>query len=303
MSDPPPNRAKRPLSPTTASFIPPTARKTSRPNHTMSSTDRATLLALDSQQKDELIKKLVDFHPTARQTISSVLPTIAPMRPAPKVKLTESLYFVHEVECCAYWLSNRSWMNHATTSREACCQAVSKAVMFELNRIKIRCIDCVKEKVPLPTGCNSLDDLCRDAIIARLDIGLLILKRRNRLSIRKWRCSSEPCQWTTDLVETFDDLEDWIDPDYDEFLDWFRYLFHEQPDNSTHPLRLTVLKLINLPSLLPPMNPNDYYDEDRADERENRVTAALGAIRLVLDGNQLPDLTSDPIPGLEDISI
>ena len=146
-------------------------------------------------------------------------------------------------------------MNHATTSRQACCQAVSKAVIVEMEQISDRYSDCRDKGKILPAGCENLDDYCRDANIARLDIGLLILERRNRLSIRKWRCSSEPCQWSADLVYTFEHLADWIEPDYGEYLDWHRYLFHEQLNKLTHPLRLTFLKFANLPSLLPPVDP------------------------------------------------
>lgn len=172
-----------------------------------------------------------------------------------------------------------------------------------MEHISDRYSDCADNGKTLPAGCENLDNYCRDANIARLDFGLLILKRRNRLSIQKWRCSSEPCSRTADLVNTFEMFAYWIDTDQGDYLNWFRYLFHEQPDNSTHPLRLTVLKIINLPSLIPPISPNDCYDEDRAEEQGDRVREALNAIRLVLKGDQLPNLTSDPIPGVGAIAI
>ena len=274
----------------------------------MSSTDRATLLALDSQQKDELINKLVDFYPSTREAILTVLSTIAPTQPAPKVKLTESQCFVHEVETCEYWLSNQDWMINATSSCRASCEVISKAVIPVLNRIKHLHKEYLKhehwDNEPLPAGCDNVEDFSLDANIACVDIGVLILKRRNRLLSRGWRCSSESCPWTANLVKTFDNVRCWIatDPVTREENE-FRYLFHEQPDGSTDPLRLTFLKFLDLPSLLPPMDPNYYDDEDRTDDREDRMNEVWHAIRLLVRGVQLPNLTSNLIADVGDIAV
>lgn len=154
----------------------------------------------------------------------------------------------------------------------------------------------------LPDDCENENSFFIDAAIAVMDIGLLILKRRIRLSRHKWSCSSATCPPTADMEETFSDLMNGLlGKWYLKGWDWLDGLFHETVDGSTHSLRLTCLKVVNLPSMLPPVEPNAEVDE--SDENYLRVLNVFEAIALILKGDQLPDLTNDPIPGLGDIMI
>jgi hypothetical protein len=184
-------------------------------------------------------------------------------------------------------------------------------VIYELKRIRHRCSPASSPgheywdpHPQLPADCKNKDSFYIDAAIAVMDIGLLMLKRRIRLSRHKWSCSSATCPPTADIAATFHDLmKGLLNVWYLDGWDWIESLFHEQLDGSTHPLRLTCLKVVNLPSLLPPLSPNAEIDKENEDEEDDRVGAVFRAIKLVLESDQLPDLTSNPVSGLEDIKL
>jgi hypothetical protein len=272
----------------------------------MSATNRATVLALDPQQCYELIRELVDSQPSAHEAMLSVLPSIAPTQPAQETELTESIYFADKVEWCETVLSDE-YMNHRTTSDLARCQAVSIAVIYEINEIRTQCgynntYGGGDPTPQIPADCDDEASYFLDAKMALLDIGLLILERRNRLWRQDW-CCSKNCPWTVVLRHTFEDLRDNLgEPSWSEELFWIESLFHEQPDGSSHPMRLTCSKLVDLPALLPPLSSHANV-EGNAHDRFADVGDVFVAMRRVSRGNQLPNLTSDPISGIRDLKI
>jgi len=184
---------KRPLSPSTtpgpSSAWPTstTSRKTSRPNHEVSSAARETIPNLDSQQLRDVINQLVNFHPSARETIRNILPTLKPSQPAVVQKNKESIHFKRQVDRCAWFLSDNNWVRHPATTRADACDSVSRVVGYELLSIQ----DSI-------TNCNSRRNHCEedyfvDAAIALLDIGLLFIKRTKRLATPSHRYVACSC--------------------------------------------------------------------------------------------------------------
>lgn len=198
MSDVPQTRSKRSLSPSATSgsssaWTPTTtARKTSRPNHHVSSTVRAAIPNLDSQQLREIVQRLVDFHPSARETVADLLPSIKPRQGHAAVKSTESIYFKNQVDWCELFLADKSWARHPSLSPREICDTVRKVLEYETGRI-----DTAVEEFDLKKVSCTESQLFVDAAVAILDIGLLIFKRQERLAkagLRReaWSCKCCP---------------------------------------------------------------------------------------------------------------
>jgi len=174
---------KRPLSPSStpgpSSAWPTTtttSRKTSRPNHEISSAVRETIRNLDSQQLRDVINQLVNFHPSARETIGDILPTLKPSQTPAVFKNTESIYFKRQVNWCGYILAD-SWVRHLTMPKADACDIVSRVVRYEILSIGNSITDYDAGRNHCSEG-----EYFVDAAIAVLDIGFSMLKRTKRLA-------------------------------------------------------------------------------------------------------------------------
>jgi hypothetical protein len=131
MSDLPQTRSKRSLSPSAPSSgwnaTTSTVRKTSRHNHNISSTVRDAIPELDAQQLRDVIQQLVNFHPSSREKIADILPTIKPSQSPVVVKSTESKYFKRQVDWCRYFLSDQSGTVCKPVKHSSRCPATSVA--------------------------------------------------------------------------------------------------------------------------------------------------------------------------------
>jgi len=158
MSDHPQTRSKRPLSPSAPSSAwntaTPTARKTSRPNHNISSTVRDDIADLDEQGLRNLVQQLVNFHPASREKIAELLPTIKRASSA-TVKSTESKYFEKQVDSCRYFLSDQEWTRHPTVLKSTSCEIVARVVVHAFVIIMTSVRAC-KAYEPVPRhGCSN----------------------------------------------------------------------------------------------------------------------------------------------------
>jgi hypothetical protein len=211
MADPKPiqNRSKRSLSPSAAS--PPRDRtrfasysdkpfsNTPKSAPTDPSATRAKMIALEPYQKDELLKTLFDLHPSARESITAILPAIITV-PAPENMVTKSVYFVAQIARCHNYLLTKDWPRYPDLP-VGTCMAVH-FIMRDLFRNMENQIERFDENMRM----NLLDPVCSrgvylvDAATALLDAGHILIKRRRRLadyapSLGVPPCSPGDCLW------------------------------------------------------------------------------------------------------------
>jgi hypothetical protein len=328
MSDLPQTRSKRSLSPSAPSSgwnaATSTVRKTSRPNHNISSTVRDAIPELDARQLRDVIQQLVNFHPSSREKIADILPTIKPSQSPAVVKSTESEYFKRQVDWCQYLLSNQDWTRHPTVTTGTSCEIVAKAVEHELDII-MRKVQACKAYESAPRGKSSRDEYFVDAAIAILDIGLLLIERHNRLAkadhemYPEHACECHVCPEDPD--------EDFVDGDvacqvyhcFETFSDIWKVIVgaeygttgsmvtggyssvqkrmladicYATPDGSPHPLRVALSRYIDLPSLVPDPGPDAPNDINLS----RWLHCEMRRLRFYVGGGEMPPRTCIPNP-------
>ena len=135
------------------------------------------------------MQQLVDFHPSARQKIADILPTIKPRQPPTVVISSRSKYFEEEVEWCRYFFSDQRFHRHSSMSG-AECRNVRRVLECEDRHIQ----DMVEgfDKGTNDVACTE-GEYYIDAAIAILEIGLLLIERTNRLARSKHLRVEGPC--------------------------------------------------------------------------------------------------------------
>ena len=199
MSNPTPaqNRSKRPLSPSADS--PPRDRtrfapycdkpfsNTPKPAPTNASATRAKMIALEPDQKDELLKTLFDLHPSARESIAAVLPSIT-SAPLPASMISKSVYFGDEVAWCHEYLNNYNWPNNPKLPARGSCEGAG-SVLENVSYVFEGQFDsfyCTERSLPKPDCDKAVYSM--DATIAILEIGLVAFERQKAAGKHELTC-------------------------------------------------------------------------------------------------------------------
>ena len=122
------------------------------------------------------MQQLVDFHPSTRQKIADILPTIKPSQPSAVVTSSKSKYFEEQVEWCRYFFSS-DWKPGHTISQREPCDIVGVLLSDQSFQIRMKV-------VRFDSKTNNVREVeyCIDAAIAILQLGLLLLERTKRLA-------------------------------------------------------------------------------------------------------------------------
>jgi len=341
MSNPHQTRSKRPLSPSAPSSAwntaTSTARKTSRPNHNISSTVRDDIADLDEQGLRDLVNQLVNFHPPSREKIAELLPTIKRASPA-IVKSTESKYFQGQVDSCRYFLSDQEWTRHPTVAKLTSCAIVEKAVEHELGII-MKSVDACEPFEPVIRYNCSKGEYFVDAAIAVLDIGLLLIERHSRLAKKghnpeRWWCTCE-CQVCSEVC--IDDREDddgfcnvgfclvtfanichviWhsqgkqlsrhqvgVEDSESVRSEWLAAICYATPDNSPHALRNALSRYVDLPPLVTNPGPNANQTVALTQWLETQMARLLRIVVAGVEAGVMPERNSHPVPDVAALSL
>jgi len=348
MSDPTPaqNRSKRTLSPSAASpprdrtrFAPYSDKPfsiTPKPAPTNASATRARMIALEPDQKDTLLKTLFDLHPSARESIAAILPSIT-SAPLPASMISKSVYFGDKVAWCHEYLNNYNWPNNLKLPAEGSCQG-SAAVLYEAALDFKFAFDstCYRDRMFREHGCNEAE-YSMDATIALLEIALLAFERQSRLGpehgsicerikdyrslprleTEGWICAVEFSFFELGDVWQYcvlprvpDGMADRIHSQRsaspEEVADylavwevWHIAIRYLTRDNEPHPLRETLLKYIDLPPILPHPGPND----NAIPESDDWLRPCLDKLAFDIALKKMPDRRPGPVLDLEGMSI
>jgi hypothetical protein len=133
------------------------------------------MIALEPDQKDALLKTLFDLHPSARKSITAILPSMTPATSIANA-VSNSVYFGEQVAWCHEYLNNHNWPNNPRLPAKGSCAGAASV----LNYTALIFEDQFENRKFREHGCNEAV-FWIDLTIALLEIVLLAFERQSRL--------------------------------------------------------------------------------------------------------------------------